>query len=193
MEKLWRLYRVIAGTVFYLSVVHARSDTLPLQQGGQPDTGWDIEFDPVKVISPFFIGTPDNVGRAKDGNLEFDHVIFTDLNPIDVEFKQSRREVNAVNFGLRITLTLDIRNESQSAWSGFKLDLIDRQEFDSEEAMHPGFAHFHNLGPDGTLAFPPFRLLNIDPTDANPNFDPSDPTARVRGDVWLLGAGLFPI
>lgn len=152
------------------------------------NTGWHIEYDPVKVIDPSFVGTPGNE-RGKDGDLDLDHVIFTNLDPIDIRFIQDRDAPdNEVNFGLRFTLRFDIRNESAAVWRGFTLTLSDDlADFDSQERDHPGFAHFHLLGADNPQAFPPFTRLN----SGNPNFEPGNPARVERGDVYRLGNGLF--
>lgn len=153
-------------------------------------TGWHIEYDPAKVIDPSFFGTPRNDDR-KDGDLDLDHVFFNSLNPIEIKFFQDRDAPgDMTNFGLRITLRFDIANDSGSAWKGFTMRLSDElSDFDTGDAVHPGFAHFHSLVPDSPQSFAPFSRLS--PDKGNPNFSVGSSTKTQRGDVYLLGNGIF--
>ena len=125
------------------------------------DTGWAILFDDAQVTNPTFAGM---AGGTYQGKLSMKKV-FKDVKPIDIQFIELPRDVSADdNFGLRITLNETIMNMSGADWTGFKLELIDTNpvltgaENDSVSGAHPGFAHFHNLAPDGAQAFPPFKL-----------------------------------
>jgi hypothetical protein len=174
-------YAAVLVALFGFGIEPAKAATFELRSNVDPTntTGWHIEFDPTQVISPTFVGTPTN-GTGLDGVLDFDQVLFKNLNSINIDFVQDR-QVAAENFGLRISLRFDIRNESGSAWDDFTLALIDRsREFDSGDALHPGFAHFHALGADGTQAFPPF-----------PKPNPANPSATNRGDLYHLVNGTF--
>jgi len=155
---------------------------------GAADTGWVIEYDDTQVISPTFSGTPTS-GTGKDGNLDLDRVIFSSNDFIDIRFKQVTQvnpftpppDGDNTNFGLRITLHMEVENSSSTNWSGMTMRLIDTgTEFNSGDTLHPGYAHFHRLAADNPQAFPPFVLLSA-----------ANPTATARTDVYELGGGLF--
>src|SRR5262245_27692222 len=162
--------------------------TFSLVQGGNADTGWVIDYDDTKVISPTFVGN-NTSGTGKDGDLDLDRVIFTTNNFIDIRFRQVT-QVNAftppptgdnTNFGLRITLHMEVENSTGTNWNGMTMRLIDSgPEFDPGDSLHPGYAHLHRLLADNPQVFTPFTLVSA------PN-----PTATARTDVYELGDGLF--
>ena len=125
------------------------------------DTGWAILFDNAQITNPAFAGVAEGTYMGKLSLKK----VFKDVKPIDIQFIELPRDVSADNnFGLRITLNETIMNMSGVDWTGFKLELIDTNpvlkaaDNDSVSDAHPGFAHFHNLTPDGAQAFPPFKL-----------------------------------
>lgn len=122
-----------------------------------------------------------STGTGLDGILDLDQIHFQDMNPIDIEFIQMDF-VAAENFGLRIKAQFDILNDSGKRWEGFRLELLhgNTTDFDSQDFVHPGWAHFHALGADAPQSFTPFTRLS-----------PGNPSATNRGDLYVLGNGFF--
>lgn len=171
---------IVVATLGLVAFLRSAVGAAELDLADNGDTQWKIVYNPAEVQPFSFTGTPTD-GETLDGTLSLDLVHFEDLSPIDIRFVQER--AGRDNFGLRITMNLYIENDSADVWKGFRMELLDPSpEFEGSSSLHPGYAHFHNLGADGALSLPPFSLLS-----------PANPSGTARTDVWVLGNGKFQI
>jgi hypothetical protein len=179
--------RLGVGLFFSISVLllswqplHAALAVFELKDATR-DTGWAILYDNTQVSNPVFVGS---AGGTFQGRLTLDKRFDNaNLLPIDIEFIERPASVSAPDhFGLRISLTENVTNNSSMPITAYEMRLVDNNPVltdavnDSVDSSHPGFAHFHNLTADGAQNFNPFTLQG-----------PRNPPA-----VYNLGQGTLP-
>lgn len=82
---------------------------------------------------------------------------FSNLNSLSIDFLENSPYADTVNnFGFRVTSVQNISNASGLAWSGIQETLQDASPQVIDNAVHPGFAHFHS---DPGLSLTPFTAI----------------------------------
>jgi hypothetical protein len=117
-------------------------------------TSWTISWTTPGVSFNFVAGSPNTLAET---------VAFADNNPIAITFTENAAPT-ANNFGLRLTMSETITNQTGVAWTGFSEVLQDATSSPQGSAAHPSFAHFHSDSGFTGSQFP--TVVGVSPTSS---------------------------
>jgi hypothetical protein len=169
------------------------------------DSGWTVSWndpdannntsDPAK-----FKFTGIAAPNQKQGDVFFDVTFKT--NKMFVFTFDEELNTRPDNFGLRLTLKMDVHNMTNKPWTDFAFNLKDLSPLNADQALrltdeglgpnHPAAPHFHSAraGADGAFSVAPFNDPGAGAINAQTFFVVTGGPVAIGKDMTVRGLGL---
>ena len=166
------------------------------------DSGWTVSWndpdannntsDPAKFN---FTGIAQG---SKQGDVFFD-VTFKTNKTFVFTFDEAPNN-RPDNFGLRLTLKMDVHNMTDAKWDDFTFNLKDLSPLNADQVQrlvpeglgpnHPAAPHFHRLNADGAFSVAPFNDPGVGAVNAQTFFVVIGGPVDIGKDMKVTGLGL---